>query len=329
MVGESRYPDLDGLPPAEMDAERKRRWGNEKKKDPQVLEEMKAKDTANERKQRLRKKEHFTDESVEPPQKRRRAGTPPAPPASTGVPFMSTHVPSTSTPVVPALVQVPSDSGRHLSQTRPPCLLLDSFIDPYLLSDVPHMCDALVMTEPHNVHETPVMTVSLHTRDMSTAADNVNSSSLFSPPRDDLSALPLPHSTASSNVTNMDLDLASDILGCQVPMESPTVKWSDGHTTILPCVLKDGVNVCESSDTKVVKYLAQLPESTPRSSHVVHLTRSDYRPEALRDLIHAALRDDKCVAIHEDNSHEPHTLDVDYLESEFGISPYMRVDIHG
>jgi len=325
MFRESKYPDLDGLHPAQKDAERKRRRRDERKKDPQVLEEMKGKDRDNKRKQRLRKKQNVVDvghEGVEPPQKRRRAGTTPAPSTSTRVASSSTHVLS-------ALARVPSDPGRDLSLTRTPCVLLDSFIDPYLLSDVPHICDTLVKTETRNVHETPVTTVSLHTRAMSTAADHVNLPSLFSPPRDDLSPLPLAHSPASSNVIDMDLDLASDILGCQVPMESPTVKWSDGRTTILPCVLKDGVNVCASSDTEVVKYLAQLPESTPQSSHVIHLTRSDYRPEALRDLIHAALRDDKCVAIHEDNTREQHTLDADYLESEFGISPYMRVDIHG
>jgi hypothetical protein len=136
-------------------------------------------------------------------------------------------------------------------------------------------------------------------------------------------------SPSLTSLSDIDLDLASDLIGCQVPNDTPTVKWSDGRTTILPCVLKDGIDLCANNDAIVVQYLAQLPESTPKSTHVVHLQSRDYTAAQLRERVSAALRDDKPVIIRADDTPKPPSLDAEYLEDEFGISPYMLVDIHG
>ncbi|KAG1808890.1 uncharacterized protein BJ212DRAFT_1484742 [Suillus subaureus] len=70
-------------------------------------------------------------------------------------------------------------------------------------------------------------------------------------------------------------DLATDIFGVKVSAHSETVKWSSRFTTVLPCIWKDRVNICQD-DADTVQYLSKLPESNPESlSHVVHIHHSD------------------------------------------------------
>jgi hypothetical protein len=42
------------------------------------------------------------------------------------------------------------------------------------------------------------------------------------------------------------------MLGTQVPQEAKTVKWADGHITVLPTLIRDGRNILVD-DEKLVK----------------------------------------------------------------------------
>ncbi|KAG1845819.1 hypothetical protein F4604DRAFT_1936730 [Suillus subluteus] len=124
-------------------------------------------------------------------------------------------------------------------------------------------------------------------------------------------------------------DLATDIIGFKVSAHSETVKWSSGFTTVLPCIRKDGVNICQD-DADTVRYLSKLPESNPESSsHVVHIHHSDWisRPVELRDLISQTLREGKCIVLRALEKPQAARLDLDYLEDQ-GFSQFMRVSIH-
>jgi hypothetical protein len=125
-------------------------------------------------------------------------------------------------------------------------------------------------------------------------------------------------------------DLVTDVIGAHVSAFSDTVKWSSGFTTILPCIWKDGKNICQE-DADTVRYFSQLPESDPQSStHVVHVHQHDWssRPDELRDLIAKTLREGKCIVIRGTEKPQVAKLDVDYLENR-GFSRFMRVAIHG
>ncbi|KAG2357519.1 hypothetical protein BDR07DRAFT_1490604 [Suillus spraguei] len=67
------------------------------------------------------------------------------------------------------------------------------------------------------------------------------------------------------------LDFISGILGVEVPEESGTVTWADGRRTVLPCVMSEGINICEDNDAAMVRFLSKFPESKPSSNNVVHL----------------------------------------------------------
>jgi hypothetical protein len=107
------------------------------------------------------------------------------------------------------------------------------------------------------------------------------------------------------------------------------VQWRDGHTTILPCVLKDGVNICEANDVRFVEYLAQLPQSTSASKRVVHIEHDSTDRNQLLKLIASALSTGKPVVIRCATTPPVHEeLTVQYLET-FGISRNMAVTVHG
>ncbi|KAG2336061.1 hypothetical protein BDR05DRAFT_953632 [Suillus weaverae] len=139
-----------------------------------------------------------------------------------------------------------------------------------------------------------------------------------------------PPSPTLSALTDLDSrDLATPIIGSQVHQQSDTVQWSDGSTTVLPCIMKDGVNICQD-DADAVSFFASLPESLPGTSkNVVHLQYSDWRFKSreLCDEISAALGVNKAVVIRHITTPEPATFDLEYLEDR-GMSDLMRVVIH-
>ncbi|KAG2747790.1 hypothetical protein P692DRAFT_20736971 [Suillus brevipes Sb2] len=124
------------------------------------------------------------------------------------------------------------------------------------------------------------------------------------------------------------MDLASDIIGVQVPQQSETIEWSDGRTTVLPCVWEDGVNICQE-DVTFVKFLAQLPSSLPNSNNVIHVQYCDWssKPMELRELVNATLRQGKCFLLHGLPKPAPVMLDIDYLES-YGMSSMRPIVAH-
>ncbi|KAG1843461.1 hypothetical protein DFJ58DRAFT_731575 [Suillus subalutaceus] len=88
-------------------------------------------------------------------------------------------------------------------------------------------------------------------------------------------------------------DLANPIIGSQVHEQSDTVQWDDGSTTVLPCIMKNGIKICKE--------------------------------DALA--ISAALRINKAVVIRQVSTPKPATLDLEYLE-DHGMSDLMCVILH-
>ncbi|KAG1747031.1 uncharacterized protein EDB91DRAFT_1079672 [Suillus paluster] len=71
-------------------------------------------------------------------------------------------------------------------------------------------------------------------------------------------------------------DLTIGLLGTEVPKNSPIVQWNYGHTTILPAVYDShNINVCNTIDIPIIKYLAQCPASSLDSKYVVHISNND------------------------------------------------------
>ncbi|KAG2114041.1 hypothetical protein BD769DRAFT_1673604 [Suillus cothurnatus] len=120
----------------------------------------------------------------------------------------------------------------------------------------------------------------------------------------------------------------SGILGVEVPQQSGTVTWADGRRTVLPCVINKGINICENNDTAIVRFLSEFPESKPTSNNVIHLKRHGLTRGQLQKSISEALSHNKPVIIRGSGSPSASVLDVEYLETNFGISPLMRVTIH-
>ncbi|KAG2121985.1 uncharacterized protein EDB93DRAFT_1110978, partial [Suillus bovinus] len=126
-----------------------------------------------------------------------------------------------------------------------------------------------------------------------------------------------------------NLDFISGILGVEVPPQSGMVTWADGRRTILPCVMSNGINICEDKDAAMVRFLSKFPESKPSSNNVVHLKRDDLTKGQLQQSVSKALSHNKPVIIRGGDSKNTTALDAEYLENFFGISPRMRVTIHG
>ncbi|KAG1853414.1 hypothetical protein F4604DRAFT_1686400 [Suillus subluteus] len=183
-------------------------------------------------------------------------------------------------------------------------------IDPILLAQ-----EALTtIVTPHPMRDIAVMT--------DTPSPPVNCSSI-----PDDQAYPSPTLSA---LTDLEFrNLANPIIGSQVHKQSDTVQWDDGSTTVLPCIMKNGINICEE-DALAVSFFASLPESLPATSkNIVHLQHSDRRftSRQLCDEISAALRINKAVVIRKVSTPEPATLDLEYLEDR-GMSDLMRVVVH-
>ncbi|KAG2352812.1 hypothetical protein BDR07DRAFT_1497598 [Suillus spraguei] len=135
------------------------------------------------------------------------------------------------------------------------------------------------------------------------------------------------HHTADRQ-TAPKLDLVSDILGAQVPRQSGTVTWPDAHITVLPCVMIEGVNVCEDNDAAMVHFLSTLTESKPDSTYVEYIKHIHLTRRQLQHSVGNALSRNKPVVIRGFGNQDVPALDVEYLETNFGISPQMRVTVH-
>jgi hypothetical protein len=126
-------------------------------------------------------------------------------------------------------------------------------------------------------------------------------------------------------------DLSGSLLGTEVPLNSPVITWKDGHTTILPAVYDDKEkNLCEAVDIPIIQYLAECPESTPRSKYVTHLSNADIPPGIIEDLVSSALSLNKAVVIRGiGKRHVEEELTADFLDKKYSISPKRVVWIHG
>ncbi|KAG1784503.1 uncharacterized protein HD556DRAFT_1451702 [Suillus plorans] len=126
------------------------------------------------------------------------------------------------------------------------------------------------------------------------------------------------------------LDLTIDVLGTQVPERSPTIKWTDGHITVLPAIYNDSnINLCDEVDIPLIKFMAQCPTSNACSIRVSHMRNEDLSAPNILNAIADSLSMNKCVVI----TGVPHKssrgmLTDEYLDVEFGISPLRPVCIH-
>lgn len=124
-------------------------------------------------------------------------------------------------------------------------------------------------------------------------------------------------------------DMTVGIIGRKVHEQSGTVRWQDGRITVLPTIMKNGVNICESGDVEVVKFFASLQESTQLSQHVLHLSAADMQRDDIVETIEFALRDNKPVVVRGNAINAPSEITTEWLDRKFGISPDMPVSIHG
>ncbi|KAG2337143.1 hypothetical protein BDR05DRAFT_1005280 [Suillus weaverae] len=309
MPRQVKHPELSQLSPKAKDAAYKRKWREEKKSDPTENERLRQ--LQNEYKRRSRAKLKFQQANSEPPAKRRRVATPDAGPSDSHVPVSN----------YPSVMAGPSDDAPNTSDRSntpnsttvpgPSDVTLDH--TPVQAAPSRQFSDISVTTEPPPV--TGEVMIELSCIDHTTSRNDVPGLS--------------PRLTPLSDLPDDSMDLATDILGVQVSSFSDTVQWSSGFTTVLPCIWKEGKNICQA-DADTVRYFSQLPESDPKSStHVVHIHHRDWssRPEELRDLIAQTLREGKCIVIRGADKPQAAKLDVDYLENR-GFSQFMRVSIH-
>ncbi|KAG2063199.1 hypothetical protein BDR04DRAFT_1164120 [Suillus decipiens] len=318
-----RHLDLNNsdLTPEERQRERQRRWLANERSDPVRAKEIREQNTANKREWRKRKKAEReknqqtadANSQQQAPQKRRRISSREAPSGHSG--------PSSS-----ALDNIPIDpvllNHETPMTTTTPCLEAPSG---HARPSNPALDN--IPIGPILNHETPITSTTPRLLcDVEAMTDTPNALIIpASNPDDQVHPSP-----ALSALTDLDSrDLATTIIGSQVDQESGTVQWSDGSTTVLPCIMKNNINICQN-DADAVSFFALLPESLPGTSqNVVHLQYSDWhsRSRKLCDEISAALRISKAVVIRQVSTPEPATLNLEYLEDR-GMSDLMHVVIH-
>ncbi|KAG1777593.1 hypothetical protein EV702DRAFT_1045334 [Suillus placidus] len=298
-------------------AEVKRTWCHVKKQDPAEAERLRAQQ--NEHKQRSRARKKLVQQGLQQPDgeqapvKRCRAVTPdsgpshsvsgspsgniaagseepPAKQCRAAIPYAGTShfAPGSSgcTPAADGPSGVPEGRivmGPSYPALYPAILQVNHLVPSRLFSHISVGTEPLPMT-----HDVEVMTELAHI-DPSCSRDNpMVSSTPLTPPV-------------------YTKDLATNLIGVKVSSHSETVKWSSGFTTVLPCIWKDGLNICQE-DADMVQYLSELPESDPESS------------------LHT-LREGKYIVIRAAQKPQAARLDLDYLEDQ-GFSQFMRVSIH-
>ncbi|KAG1836496.1 hypothetical protein DFJ58DRAFT_734920 [Suillus subalutaceus] len=298
-----KYPELAGLPRAERQKEQVKRWVQEQNADPAKRARLRERNTENKRKNRELKRAQKNGQVV--------------PTDSAG--GSSNVVRLSNGPAVSLPLPQVSSSDPQLVPIIP--------IDPVLLlqpSSSHSTRDAATMVDPPPTAQGIMAAKTSHTCDVSIMTETPSENSYPLPNQPQLEpALP-----TLSTLPELNLDLASDIIGVQVPEQSETVEWSDGHITVLPCIWEDGINICKD-DVAYVKFLAQLPQSLPSSAYVVHAQYCDWssKPMELHELVNATLREGKCFLLHGLPKPEPAKLDVDYLE-RYGMSSMRPIVAH-
>jgi hypothetical protein len=333
-----KYPEFANLPPKEKHAAQKKRWFDNQKQDPNEAENIRNRNRENKRRSRARQllqKQQDTSGSPtadeQPPTKRRRVAksdtTGPSHSAGPSDPSADAGLSSHATG--PSRSAGPSDQPPNAGLSNIPDVTTST---PRIIgqSNVAHDSIPIdpVLLDQHKAESRRYVGVSVTTKTHSTRDACVMTE--LPSPNDPICPSLSSTSTYIDAVLPVDNDLASHMLGSEVPIESETVRWSDGSITVVPCIWKDGVNLCQD-DANTVKNFATLPESCPGSEYVEHVHFRDWRskPAELRELITATLRKNKAIVIREIETPEQATLDVDYLEDHYGVSPYMRVVIHG
>ncbi|KAG1863213.1 hypothetical protein DFJ58DRAFT_774419 [Suillus subalutaceus] len=330
------HPDLVGLDPKVKAYEQQKRWTDFKRQDPAEERRLREKNTANKRRSRAAQKQRALENAGDkPPPKRRRVLSSRAiqPNRNDVENVENTAGPSNASGEVPLNTENTAGPSSHVSFD-------DTFIDPTLLqqpdaqpprTSPPPTLDAevttrdvCIMTDIPSPSQTPRPSSPVTTHEVCVMTD--------SPPNHPPSfpGYPSPPSPALSDLTDIEsLDLATPIIGSQVHENSPTVAWQSGTTTVLPYIYKDGKNVLQR-DADAVAYISALPESCPDSSkYVVHLHYSDWRskPRELREIITAALCQNKAVVLRQCDQATADELDLELLY-DWGASGLMRVVIH-
>ncbi|KAG1818612.1 uncharacterized protein BJ212DRAFT_1298682 [Suillus subaureus] len=118
------------------------------------------------------------------------------------------------------------------------------------------------------------------------------------------------------------------VIGWKVPAQSARVQWQDGRITVLPMIMKKGVNICESRDVEVVKFFASFPESIQSSKHVLHLPATDMEHDNIVKMVECSLCDNKPIVIQGNKINNPTGITIDWLNRKFRINPDMPVSIH-
>jgi hypothetical protein len=134
-----------------------------------------------------------------------------------------------------------------------------------------------------------------------------------------------------SPMASSHLDLTIGVLGKQVPVESDTIMWKDGCTTVLPMVLSENkANVCDSVDIPIIKFMADFSTSTSKSNNVFHITNDILERDNILDIVSAALSAQKAIVVR-GNGHGRMDLNLsaEYLDKQFAILLHQPVCIHG
>jgi hypothetical protein len=319
-------------------AEAKRTWRRVKKQDPAEAERLRAQQNEHKRRSRARRKlaqQDLQQPDAEPSAKRCRAVTPDTAPGHSAPGSLSGNIASSEEPPAKRCrAAIPDADPLHLPESSsdgtPDANGPSSNSEGQVVtgpSDLGLHFATLLVNDPAPSrlfsHTSVATEPAPTTRDVEVMTELTHIDSSCS--RDD-PAFPSTHLTPLIDTK----DLATNIIGVKVSSHSETVKWSSGFTTVLPCIWRDGLNICQA-DADTVRYFSELPESDPESSsHVIHIHHSDWisKPMEMRDLISQTLREGKCIVIRAAEKPQAARLDLDYLEDQ-GFSQFMRVSIHG
>ena len=126
-----------------------------------------------------------------------------------------------------------------------------------------------------------------------------------------------------------NLDFVSGVRGIQVHASAGTISWPGGLQTVAPTLIRDGTNLLKFDET-YVRHVATFPEATPESRYIDFLDKSSYPdPYDLVTAIRQSLSVGRPVVVRNFQDPGSFSLVEDNLLREFGISPNMRVDMHG
>lgn len=124
------------------------------------------------------------------------------------------------------------------------------------------------------------------------------------------------------------LDLATEMLGRYVHVDSPVVEWGSGHITAVP-FLPDGKGGNKLyNDEYYMRRLTQATAVPPEGSEMVTVV-----DHGLDDSIIATVRDalinGKCVHVRNTSDVSRFEMTAEHLRNTYGLPPGMLVDYHG